>query len=384
MTGDDKRIVKIGIAISAFAIAFYLILQNFNMAVNVASYVVGLFSAFIIGICIAFVLNILMTFFEKKIFSHVNEKKHPKFKKFKRPSALVLTIIVFLGIITALVSFIIPQFVDSAKQLAANINSYVASMQTFINETLNKFGISADINQTVTSFLTDLSDYVLSFAGDALPKIFEATKNITSGVVNTLLGFVLAIYMLATKETLLRNAKRVLYAFVPKRGADYTTHVYRLVKVRFCGFVTGQLTEAVIIGILCFLGMSIFGMEYALLISVIVGVTNMIPIIGPIIGAVPGAVIMLLVDPMKALWFVIFIIVLQQLESNLIYPKVVGDSIGLPAIWVIFAIVVGGALFGFAGILLGVPAFAVIYTLISEITDKRLKEKHLKIGVGNG
>ncbi len=379
MSSQDKRTVKIGIVISAFAIILYLGLQNLSKLNDILSYITSLFSAFIIGLCFAFVLNILMTCFEEKLLVHVNTKKYPKFIKMKRPISVVMTIIVFLGIISLLISFIIPQLSKSIKTLIANFPSYLESLELFINSTLNKFGISANINETITSYFNDISDSMMTYITNAVPKIYEVTKNITSGIVNTFLGFIIGLYMLVGKETLLKNAKRALYAFMPKKGAEYTNHVYRVVKVRFNGFVTGQLTEALIISILCFIGMRIFNMEYALLISVIIGVTNMIPIIGPIIGAVPGALLMLMINPMKALWFVIFIIVLQQLESNLIYPKVVGDSIGLPGIWVLFAIVVGGSLFGLPGVLLGVPTFAVIYALISESTEKRLKEKNLKI-----
>lgn len=379
MSQEDKRKIKIGIAIAAFAIVFYLFLQNFGKVIVFGSYVVGLFDAFIIGLCFAFVLNLFMTMFEEKLLSKVNEKKHPHFKRFKRPISVAVTILLFLGLVTALFSFIIPQLAESIKTLVNNFPSYIKSLESFANTTLNKFGISADLNETITSYLTDFSDMIMKFLGNSVPKIFETTMNFTSGIVNTFLGFIIGIYMLSSKESLLLNSKRVLYAFVPTKGADYFMHIYRVVKLRFSGFVTGQLTEAVIIGVLCFVGMNMFGMQYALLISVIIGVTNMIPIIGPIVGAVPGALIMLMIDPMKAVWFVVFIVVLQQLESNLIYPKVVGDSIGLPGIWVLFAIMLGGALFGLPGVLLGVPTFAVIYTLVGEITAKRLKLKRVKL-----
>lgn len=379
MDKDDKRKVKIGIAIAAFAIVFYLLLQNFSAVTSLFGYIFHLLSAFIIGIGFAFVLNLLMCFIENKILSHVNDKKHPKFKKLKRPIAVIITVTVFLGICAALISFVLPQLASSVKKLVDNFQTYLDSFESFANKVLSTFGISTDLYETITNYFTQIADFVINFLKSSMPQIFETTKNITSGVTNVFLGFIIGIYMLASKESLLKGGKRMIYAFVPTKGADYIVHVYRLVKARFSGFVTGQLTEAVIVGVLCFIGMSIFRMEYALLISVIVGVTNMIPIIGPIIGAIPGALIMLLIDPMKALWFVIFMVVLQQVESNLIYPKVVGDSIGLPGIWVLFAILIGGSLFQFTGVLLGVPVFAVIYTLIGEIIDARLKQKQLKL-----
>lgn len=379
MNKEDKRKLKVGIGISAFAITFYLFLQNIDKVLKFGGYIVGILNSFIIGICIAFVLNLFMKMFEEKVLSKVNEKKHPKFKKFKRPISLLVTIILLFGIIATLMRFIIPQLGDSIDALGDNIQSYLSSLEDLLNSGLNKFGISTDLNQTITSYLTDFTDNLVGFLGKSIPKILETTMIVTTGVINAFVGFVFGIYMLALKERLLKNAKKVLYAFVPKKGADYFMHIYRIVKLKFSGFVSGQLTESLIISILCFIGMNIFKMEYALLISVIVGITNMIPTIGPFLGAIPSILILLMVDPMKAFWFTIFIISLQQIESNFIYPRVVGNSIGLPGIWVMFAIIVGGSLFGLPGVILGVPTFAVIYTLISEITIKKLKNKNIRI-----
>lgn len=379
MNNEDKRKTKVGIAIAAFAVILYYGLQNYSELQSVFGFVTGMLSPFIYGICFAFVLNILANFYENRVFAFANKRKNKYWEKYRRPVCILLTIITFLGIITGLIAFIIPQLIQSTATLASSIPTFIVNLQDYINSLLAQLGVSTDINAAVTSFLIDFSDKILNFITASVPHILKTTMDITSGVFNVFFGFIIAIYMLSTKESLLRNAKRMLYAYSPKKFADYTTHIYQHVNVRFGGFVSGQLTEAVILGVLCFIGMQIFGMEYALLISVIVGVTNIIPIIGPIIGAVPGVVIMLMIDPMKAVWFILFIVILQQIECNLIYPKIVGDSIGLPGLWVIFAILIGGGVFGFAGVILGVPAFAVIYTLISENTTRRLKEKEIKL-----
>jgi len=379
LNNEDKRKVKVGIAVSAFAIIFYLALNNLEKVKGFFGYFTDILAAFIVGLCFAFVLNLFMSMFENKVVLKVDPKKHPKIIKFKRPISLLVTLVLFIGIIAALISFIVPQLKESVSALINNTSSYMESMQNFTDEQLSKFGVSADLNETIKKLLTDLSNYIFKVISTSAPKIFAITKDITSGIFNTFIGFIVGIYMLAGKEGLLRNIKKMLYAFVPKKESDYTVHVYRIVKDRFTSFVTGQLTEAFIIGVLCFIGMTVLNMKYALLISVIIGLTNMVPIVGPIIGAVPGTLIMLMVDPSKALWFIIFIVILQQLESNLIYPRVVGSSIGLPGIWVIFAISIGGALFGLVGVLVGVPIFAVIYTLISEITEKQLKKKGLDV-----
>lgn len=379
MNNEDKRKIKVGIAIAAFAVTLYYVLQNFSDLQSVFDFCTEIISPFFYGICFVFVLNILANFYEKKVFGFKTKKVNPKWEKARRPLCIVLTIFTFLGIIAALVAFIIPQLMLSTVTIAEGVQPFIANLQNFINSMLADWGVSTDLNATLTTFLIDFSDKILKFVTASVPQIIKTTMDITSGVFDLLFGFIIAIYMLSNKESLLRNSKRILYAYVPKNKADYANHVYRRVNTCFSGFVSGQLTEAVIVGVLCFIGMKLFNMEYALLISVIVGVTNIIPIIGPIIGAVPGAIIMLMIDPMQAVWFVVFIIVLQQVESNLIYPKVVGDSIGLPGLWVIFAIIVGGGLFGLAGVILGVPVFAVIYALLAENTAKRLNEKSIKL-----
>lgn len=378
MNQDDKKKIKIGIIIASFTVLLYLVLKNFNVVLDVFRYVYGLLIAFVIGVGIAFVLNILMKAVEKIIFEKVNYKKHPKAKKAKRPVSLIITVLIFLGIL-ALIAFFIVQLVKSSIVLSENLTKYLESLETFVNQFLSKWGMKADLLDTMVNLLSEFSEKIIGYIGNTIPQIVESAKNITSSIFNVIMGFVIGIYILATKEDLLLGLKKMTYAFLPTKSADYLLHVASLANKRFTGFVTGQLTEAVILGVLCFLGMNLFQMEYASIISVIIGITNIIPIIGPIIGAIPGVIILLMVDPMKALWFVVFIIVLQQIESNLIYPKVVGDSIGLPGLFVIFAIVVGGELFGFEGVLLGVPTFAVIYTLISELVTKKLKEKKLKI-----
>ena len=380
MNSEDKRKVKIGIAIAAAAILLYLGLQNLDVVLKIGGVALKLLSPFLYGVCFAFVLNIPMRFFEEKAFRRLNKKDGKLWRKLRRPVCVVITVILFLGIVAAIVSFIIPQLIDSATTLGNNINGYLVTLEAWANSFLAGFGISADIYTTITSFVAEFSDTILQFITDSAPKILGTAMDVTSGVVNIFLGFVLGIYMLAAKEHLTRNCRRLIFAYLPQRAADYIRHIYHLVNARFAGFVAGQMTEAFILGMLCFLGMNLFGWgQYALLISVIIGITNIVPIIGPILGTIPGALILLIsVNPMQAVFFVIYIVVLQQIESNLIYPRVVGGSIGLPGLWVMFAVLVGGNLFGLPGVLLGVPAFAVVYTLLAESVTRRLKFKEIR------
>lgn len=387
MNLDDKRKVKIGISIAAFTVLLYLAVQNLDVVANTARFFLGLVSPFIIGVCIAFVLNLLMKFFEQRLFFHFNRKGNPKWEKARRPLCIGITLIVFLGMVTLLISFLIPMLRESVVTLVNNLPLYVSNLQSWANQVLARFNISTDIVQTVTQFIYQFSDSILEYLTQSMPKIFETATSIASGIFNVIFGFIISIYMLAGKEKLLHNVKRVGYAFLPRRAADYLCHVYHLANGRFTGFVSGQLTEAVILAVLCYIGMSILGAvlpdsgwsQYALLISVIIGLTNIIPIIGPILGTIPGALILLMVDPLQALIFVVYIVILQQIESNFIYPRVVGTSVGLPGIWVMFAVLVGGNLFGLTGVVLGVPAMSVVYVLLSESVGKRIKEKQLKV-----
>ncbi|MBM6860610.1 AI-2E family transporter, partial [Clostridium saudiense] len=205
------------------------------------------------------------------------------------------------------------------------------------------------------------------------------TVGFTSGLVNFILSLIFSIYMLLNKERLQLGMKKVLYAFSKKNFADKVMYLGKIANESFSSYIGGQFIEAIIIGVLCFIGMLVLRMPYALLISVLVAVTALIPIFGAFIGTIPSAFIILIIDPMKALWFIIFIIVLQQIEGNLIYPKVVGSSVGLPPIWVMLAMLIGGNTFGLLGMLLGIPTFSVIYKVSREYINKRLNNKNIVV-----
>ena len=209
--------------------------------------------------------------------------------------------------------------------------------------------------------------------------ISPITTNIVQGVVNVVIGLIVSIYLLSSKETLCRQVKRMTYAFLPRRVADECVAVCQLISQCFSNFVSGQLMEACILGLLCFIGMRIFRFEYAFLISLLVGVSAIVPVVGAFIGTIPAVFLLFLVEPMQAVWFIVFIVVLQQIEGNLIYPKVVGESVGLPPLWVLMGIVIGGGLGGILGMLLGVPLFTVVYKLLSQATQQRLERKKLKL-----
>lgn len=365
--------------IVTYVIILAYVIFNFKNLISGTGNIIGIISPFIIGIAIAFVLNLIMVIFEEKIFSFLDNKKYIKYSKFKRPLSVALTFIVVFVVILGLISFIIPQLIDSISTLTDAVPTYMKSFETLIS----KYVSNTEILNTVWNNFLSAWKEVLQFTGQILASSLTGVVNITlgftSGLFNFILSIIFSIYMLLNKERLQLGMKKVLYAFSGKKLADKVMYLGKISNEAFSNYIGGQFIEAIIIGVLCFIGMIILRMPYALLISVIISVTALIPIFGAFIGTIPSAFIILIIDPMQAIWFVIFIIVLQQIEGNLIYPKVVGGSIGLPPIWVILAMVVGGNTFGLIGILLGIPIFSVIYKVFKEFVDKRLNNKDIKV-----
>ncbi len=310
-----------------------------------------------------------MKIFEEKIFNFLSDKKYKKYLKFKRPLSVFFTFITVFLVILSLISFIIPQLIDSISKLTNAVPSYMKSFEIFIS----KYVTHTEILNTVWNNFLSAWKEVIQFTG----QVVNITVGFTSGLFNFILSIIFSIYMLLNKEDLQLGMKKVLYSFIRKSFADRVIRLGKISNEVFSSYIGGQFIEAIIIGVLCFIGMIILRMPYALLISVLIAVTALIPIFGAFIGTIPSAFIILIIDPMKAIWFVIFIIVLQQVEGNLIYPKVVGGSIGLPPIWVMLAMIIGGNAFGFIGILLGIPIFSVVYKVFKEIVDKRLKKLEL-------
>lgn len=296
-------------------------------------------------------------------------KKRKVPERFCRGLALLAVYLLTGTVVAAIICFIIPQFSDSVSQFAENFDAYYSNFEQLV-EKYRKM-----LDPALLEWLDqlELEKRLISLV-EYLPSLLEATYHITAGLVSFLvdlvIGIVFSIYLLAGKRDLKRQGAAVVQTFLTDEQYERFADGLRLVIDTFAGFLTGQLTEAVLIGMFCFIGMCICGFEYAVVISVIVGVTNMIPIVGPFIGTIPSAFLLLLVNPSRVIWFVIYIVVLQQLESNLLYPRVVGSSVGLPAIWVLTSVVVGGGLFGVVGMILGVPLMSIIRTLLMRRVER--------------
>ena len=368
------------IALVTYAILAYFLINNIGAVIKSIQFILSLFSPVFIGIGLAFVLNLMMKFYEVKILDKLfNKKKLKKFVNLKRPFGMAFTYISAAAIVAIVINFIIPQLTTSIKALTNSFPEYIAQLGTYFQGITSSYDFTKDL---WTQFVNNL-DKVISNASQiinfAVPQLVNLTKGLTSVVINIFLGFVFSIYMLFSKEKLIKMLKKVVYVTFEKNTANRICEIAGNANKVFGSFIGGQIIESTILGILCFIGMSIIRMPYAPLVSLIVGISSLVPVLGTYVGVIISAFLILLESPIMALWFVIFIIILQQIEGNLIYPKVVGNAIGLSGIWVLLAVTVGGSLFGVLGILLGVPVMAVIYSLFKEYTNNKLKKMEIEI-----
>jgi predicted PurR-regulated permease PerM len=296
----------------------------------------------------------------------------------------LVAITILVAVIVALFNMLIPQLYTSIRDMVIRVPR---QMNNFLNEWNNVTEQSSTLHKFLASALEEGSDYLQNWMKtDLLDRSNVIMTNLTAGVINLvkgilnfIIGIIISVYVLYSKELFSSQCKKIVYALMQPDRANMVLHVTQKSNSIFSGFISGKIIDSAIIGVLCFLGLTILDMPYTLLVSVIVGVTNVIPFFGPYIGAIPSALLILLEDPKKGLYFIIFIIVLQQLDGNVIGPKILGDSTGLSAFWVVFAILVSGGLFGIVGMLLGVPAFAVIYYIVTLLINHRLEVKNLPV-----
>ena len=354
------------------AILFYVGLNHFSVVTVRINQFMGVLSPFIVGFAIAYLLNTPMCFFERKLFPN---------HRFKRALSILLVYVLAFAVVAILLGLIVPQVVQSVKDLAGNMQTYLTSLDQLVQDLTEQFDLDADaINDMFGNFQNMISNMTAK-AAEALPQLLDVGFAIGSGVIAGITALISSIYMLAGKDRLVPQLKKLLYATVSKRRSDWLLGVCGQANRVFVGFINGKIIDSAIIGVLCFILCAIFRIPYPMLVSVTVGVTNVIPFFGPIIGAIPCLFILVIVDPWAALRFFALVIGLQQFDGNILGPKILGDSTGLSAIWVLISIVTCGGLFGFPGMILGVPTFAVLYALVREWVNKRLKAKKID---GNG
>ena len=381
MSNFNKENMKKVMIIVAFGVILFWGLENLQLIGNTIGFIFKLIFPFIVGLAIAFILNVIVNVLEHKIFDKLNNKNI--FYRFKRPISITISILLLLLIIMFLVFLVVPELVKTVSMFAQNIPSVGENIKQWLeNITTNYPEISnqiKNINLDWDSINESIIEYAQTGLGAILNGSITFIMSTISGIVNFVVGFIFAFYILLQKENLIRQTKKLLYAYLPNKIANKIIHISKVTNKTFNNFATGQLTEAFILGLLCCIGMLILGLPYAVTIGVLVGFTSLIPLVGAFIGAAVGVVLIVVSSPIKAVIFVIFIIILQQIEGNLIYPKVVGNSVGLSGMWVMVAITVGGSAFGLIGMIICVPIASVVYTIMSDRIKIRLRKKHLVI-----
>jgi predicted PurR-regulated permease PerM len=364
----------LGFTISGILIVtFTLIALNFNLVISAMSSMSALLLPFIVGFTLAFLMSPLQNFIEKRLLKNLNLKQ-----RFKRIISTFFSLVFTLSVLIGLFVVVTPQLISSINTLIDQIPSYIDSTNAFIDQLIAQLNIEAE----ATLFLQDITAEVLrninQLGREFLPNLLSMSINLLTLIFRLIVGIIIAVYMLLEKERFANQVSKLVLALVPSDDAKIVFKVSNLAKDKFNQFILGKTVDSIIVGIISFVFMSLLQWPYALLISVIIGITNMIPVFGPFIGAVPGVLILFIVSPSTALWFILFIIVLQQIDGNIIGPKILGDSLGLPTLWIMFAIIVGGGFFGILGMFLGVPVFAVIYVIIKETVALKLKDKGIE------
>ncbi|MDR0914867.1 MAG: AI-2E family transporter [Oscillospiraceae bacterium] len=337
---------------------------------------------FLYGFGLAYLLKFPYELLRKKIFKKMGSK-HKFWLKFKKPLSLIITYIFAFGIVAFFLGILIPQLQVNIQRLADNFSGYANQfMQTerLIIELINtSLGTSLDNKTILDSLLDNILNQknssgggVNDFINQIFPQVWEGTKAVLGEVYNWVIAIIVSVYFLASKEQLCLITRNFFSAYLPQKAFAKAEEILSLANNKFGKYLVGQLTDAAIVGVVCYVGMSIFGFEYPLLISFIIAFTNIIPFFGPFIGGIPSAFLLLLINPWHCLFFIIFMVVLQQIDGNIIYPRIMGNSIGISGIWVLFSVILGGSLFQLPGMVLGVPCFAVIYTLVGQNVKQRL------------
>lgn len=362
---DYKKILEIVL----IGIGCYWSLNNFQIILDIFNSILAVIMPFLLGIMIAFILNVLMIRIEKILSRFILDKKYTSFK---RVISIIVSLLIVIGVIGIIITLIIPELTNAIKVIVKSFPETFEQLQVWINQNGNSFPqLETWINSVdLNSIASELSGLFKIGLTGMLGSTVDVISMFFTSILNLVVGIVFALYILMSKETLKRQSHKLIDAYIPKRISVKLLEVGTLARTTFSNFVIGQTVEAFILGTLCAVGMAVLNLPYAPMVGSLVGITAFVPIVGAFIGGGIGAFMILTVDPMQALIFIIFLVVLQQLEGDLIYPRVVGSSVGLPSIWVLFAVTVGGGLWGITGMLFSVPVLSVVYALIKGHVNK--------------
>lgn len=363
----------------AFAIVLIWALWNYNASLHLLDGLYHMLLPFIIGACMAFIVNVLMTKLEVYWRRYL---KHSVVSRFERPVCLLLSLVLIIGFLAFFVLTIVPELHASMKLLVKMLPPALAKLDAYLQQKAQELAFSPDELAFVQAQAKEIYHTLLNYLQNNKRLLLEQTVSATASLLdvltNCVIGFVAAVYCLLEKHRLVRNFKRVLFAFCSKERAAYVLHVLQTSEKIFRGFVSGQLVVALLLGVMYFVSMTLFGFPYATVISLMVAVLSLIPILGTFISALIGCFLILVAAPEKIWYFIILYFVLQRVEGDLLYPKIVGKAVGLSELWVLAAVTIGASLGGIAGMIICVPLFSVLYALLAEKVKRLLEEKNLR------
>lgn len=379
----DKETMRKIKELIVFTIVILIAFWNYTLIFGALKFLVNIIFPFLMGGAIAFVLNVPMSFLERNIFKQDKLKQKKRLQKASRPLSLVLTILIVLSTIALVMFVVIPELGTTFALLGKSIQQFmpkvVRQAEELFNNNKEVVALLGSLDMDWQEMLNGIAAFFKNGAGNVLDSTFSVAKNIVSSVATFFIAFVFACYILLQKEKLRVQVRKILYAYLPEKKVGTVLAVCSLAYKTFSNFLTGQCVEALILGLMFFVTMSVIRLPYALLVGILIAFTALIPIFGAFIGCVVGAFLILMVAPVKALIFVVMFLVLQQIEGNLIYPKVVGNSVGLPSIWVLAAVSIGGSLMGVVGMLVFIPLVSVVYTIFRGDVYRRLEKKGILV-----
>lgn len=385
----DKKYLYWGVTaflVIASGIIFYYGIFNSDVLGSGLTKITDILMPIIYGLVIAYILNPFVSLLEKKVFLKLIEKNRPnrkqKTEKKIRNISILTTLIIMVMLLYGLLNLLIPQLIKSIQTIIQSLPSYYENFQSWLGEIIKK---NPQLENSTSEMLEQASAYFQSWLNsDILPKLKDTLISVSTGFMdfvnilkNLVVGLIISIYVMSSKEKFAAQSKKLVYAIMKPKQANRIITGIRFVNTTFIKYISGMITDSMIIGIICFIVTSLLNIPYGVLISVIIGCTNIIPFFGPYIGGIPSAFLILLVDPLKCLYFIIFIMLLQLVDGNIIAPKILGDSTGLSSFWVVFAILIGGGIFGIPGMFIGVPVFAVIYAFIKISVSRSLEARNL-------
>ncbi len=369
--------------LAALMILFFIIYRS-NHILNFINTIFSILSPFIFGLAIAYLLNPIVVFFDKKVYDKLLKKVFKKKKdrsKLTRVLSLCTSTIIFVGLLITCINFLIPEILKSLEMFVTNINTYLSnSKELLIDLVGGSEQLTIFINENYGKFSEFLNEWLKNgIFNDLITTLGNGIFGTLKFLYNLIIGYIISIYVLFDKEKFKAQIKKLLYTFFDNERINIILENIRYTDRVFGDFFSGKLIDSLIIGILCFIGMLILDMPYALIIAVLVGITNIIPYFGPFIGAIPSAILIFLVDPTKCLIFLIFIFILQQFDGNILGPKILGSKTGLSSFWVLFSLLIFGGFFGMIGMIIGVPIFSILYSFVNGLIKKRLEKKKLPV-----